>query len=116
MALRRIQRELIDIRNDPPLNCSAGPEGDDMFRWEGVIFGPSDSPYSGGVFHLKIMFPTDYPYPVPPYQEISRSSKKYLPVTNCSGGRPASSAGVVAPRSALKCPWLAFWSVAQKPG
>ncbi|CAF0858879.1 unnamed protein product [Adineta ricciae] len=83
MELTTILKQLRDIEREPPPNISAGPvDANDLFKWRGKIFGPSDSPYESGVFDLTINFPANYPFNPPNIRFIT---KIYHPNINYEG-------------------------------
>jgi ubiquitin-conjugating enzyme E2 D/E len=83
MSKGRIEAELKAITQDPPSNCSAAPENEDIFHWTATIIGPTGSVYEGGIFNLSIEFPPNYPFKAPKIRFIT---KIYHPNINMSGG------------------------------
>lgn len=70
--IKRLNRELDDIKNNPPMNCSAGLLNENIKEWEATIIGPSDSPYTGGIFKLKILFGDNYPFKPPKVKFVTK--------------------------------------------
>jgi ubiquitin-conjugating enzyme E2 D/E len=63
---KRIQKELMIIQNDAIPGISASPiDETNIFEWDAIICGPEDTPYYGGVFKLKLVFPMEYPFRPP---------------------------------------------------
>ena len=81
-AIKRITKELNELRTDPPTHVSAGPKNDDLFHWVACITGPPDSSYSGGLFYLDVIFTKNYPFKPPKLKFIT---KIYHPNINYNG-------------------------------
>lgn len=61
-ASLRLASDLRAIQADSPPGVSACPVSEaDLFTWVASIVGPDESPFEGGIYQLRIMFPDQYP-------------------------------------------------------
>ncbi|KOB69274.1 Uncharacterized protein OBRU01_17684 [Operophtera brumata] len=67
-----MQREIKEMKLDPPPNCKAAPKGDNLYEWTATILGITGSVYEGGVFHLDILLPISYPFDPPMVRFVTK--------------------------------------------
>ena len=80
---RRILKELQDLNKENGDNITASPVNEDnIYKWTATISGPDESPYEGGIFHLEINLPDNYPIRPP---QIVFKTKIYHPNISGSG-------------------------------
>ena len=64
-SIMKIKNEIQFIQNFPFTNIGIHielpKEDNDIFEWRGFLIGPNDTPYKGGIFNFKILFPFDFP-------------------------------------------------------
>ena len=67
MCTRRLTRELQAIQKSPITSprIRTVPNESNILEWHYVIEGSEDSPYHGGYYHGKLIFPKEYPLKPP---------------------------------------------------
>lgn len=60
-TLKRIQREVADLKKEDLGPIILAPSEDNIFVWNGSISGPEGSVYEGGVFEFEVHLAPDYP-------------------------------------------------------
>lgn len=81
MATKRLVKEFADLESNPPEFCTVGI--DDVYNWSVTLFGPANTPYEGGCFQVKFVFPDTYPFKPPKVQFLT---KIFHPNINAEGG------------------------------
>ena len=75
---RCIHRLTIDYKallKNPPHGIRAAPLEENILEWHYVIEGSKDSPYEGGWYHGKILFPKEYPMKPPSILMLTPSGR-----------------------------------------
>jgi len=67
MCTRRLTRELHSLQKSPLTSpiITALPNESNILEWHYVIEGGPDTPYRGGYYHGKLLFPREYPLKPP---------------------------------------------------
>ena len=81
-AIRRLQKEYKDLTSKPYDEFSVSLSEDNIYKWEIIIFGPSDTPYEGGMFKSIMDFPHEYPNKPP---QLKFTSDIYHPNIHTDG-------------------------------
>ena len=66
-SARRLQKDLKELEDSqiPMVGVTARPLSSSLYIWHGNLRGPEGTPFEGGVWHIEITFPTDYPVSPP---------------------------------------------------
>jgi ubiquitin-conjugating enzyme E2 D/E len=83
LAHKRISWEYAALMKEPMGSLTAGPVGDDLFRWRATLNGPEGSVYQGGVFALDVEFPKDYPFRPPKVRFVTKVFHPNLSSDGC---------------------------------
>ena len=75
--------ELEDLNACPFPTVTAGPEGDDIRFWRAYLMGPENTPYFGGIFVLRLIFPETYPRDPP---QVCFATSMYHPGVSAKDG------------------------------
>uniref|UniRef100_A0A1I8ARD0 E2 ubiquitin-conjugating enzyme n=1 Tax=Steinernema glaseri TaxID=37863 RepID=A0A1I8ARD0_9BILA len=71
-ARRRLMKDFMRLRSDPPYGVTAAPTDEDVLLWEGVIFGPQETPFEDGTFKVTLQFTEAYPNKPPTVKFVSK--------------------------------------------
>mmetsp|Transcript_17552 Transcript_17552/g.40636 ORF Transcript_17552/g.40636 Transcript_17552/m.40636 type:complete len:336 (-) Transcript_17552:69-1076(-) len=64
-SIRRIQRELKEISDNPSKHWAASPAADDLYEWQFAVRGPPGTDFEGGIYTGRIALPVNYPLAPP---------------------------------------------------
>ena len=101
IAATRLRKELANLKKDPPPGVIAEPKESDILTWFYALRGPPETPYEGGMYVGKLVFPSQYPMKPPSILMLTPSGRFQVNTRICM------SMSDFHPES-----WNPMWSVA----
>ncbi|KAI8326108.1 UBC-like protein [Martensiomyces pterosporus] len=100
-AAKRLSKEYTLMKKSPPEYITAKPLEKNILEWHYILTGPPNSPYDGGEYHGRLIFPKEYPFAPPAIQMITPNGRFKVNMDICT------SMSNYHPQS-----WNPAWSVA----
>ncbi|XP_030835508.1 ubiquitin-conjugating enzyme E2 J2-like [Strongylocentrotus purpuratus] len=64
-ASARLKQDYMRLKKDPVPYVTAEPLPSNILEWHYVVRGPKETPYEGGLYHGKLVFPREFPFKPP---------------------------------------------------
>lgn len=74
-ATNRLKQDYLRIRKDPVPYVTAAPLPSNILEWHYVVRGPEKTPYEGGLYHGKLIFPREFPFKPPSIYMITPNGR-----------------------------------------
>uniref|UniRef100_UPI00358E506C ubiquitin-conjugating enzyme E2 J2 isoform X2 n=1 Tax=Myxine glutinosa TaxID=7769 RepID=UPI00358E506C len=74
-ATKRLKQDYLRIRKDPVPYVRAEPLASNILEWHYVVRGPEKTPYEGGLYHGKLLFPREFPFKPPSIYMITPNGR-----------------------------------------
>ncbi|THG94723.1 hypothetical protein EW026_g6801 [Hermanssonia centrifuga] len=82
-AVKRIMQEARELANDPCTDYSAAPLEDDIFEWHCTLRGADGTEFEGGLYHFRILLPSEYPFRPPSIMMLTPNGRFELNTKIC---------------------------------
>lgn len=75
LARQRLWKDFMNLHKEPLPYIVTVPLSSNILEWHYVIVGSPDSPYDGGLYHGKLVFPREFPFRPPAIYMITPSGR-----------------------------------------
>jgi len=73
--MKRIRADLRELQVDPSDQYFALPLEENIFEWHFVILGQAGTDFEGGIYHGRIMLPSEYPFKPPNFMLLTPNGR-----------------------------------------
>lgn len=74
-ATARLKQDYLRLMRDPVPYVTATPLSNNILCWHYCVTGPVDTPYVGGYYHGKLVFPREFPFKPPAIYMITPNGR-----------------------------------------